>query len=205
MRKTLSDSVPDLCILDIGLPDTDGMALLDEIRATSDMPVIFLSVRDQLDDRIQGLEHGADDYVCKPFEPRELTARIRTVLRRNHASANGASSSRAAPAPIRLGGWVLNKVQRIVTNVSTDADAHLTSMEFDLLRALIDHPRETLTREALIRAARGSNAFISDRNVDVHIMRLRKKIEPDPSNPRYIKTVHGVGYCLTEDPERLTS
>ncbi|MEM8876919.1 MAG: response regulator transcription factor [Pseudomonadota bacterium] len=205
MRQVLSDSEPDLCILDIGLPDTDGMELLDEIRATSGMPVIFLSVRDQLDDRVLGLEHGADDYICKPFEPRELTARIRTVLRRNGANANGEATGAQLPSLIQLGDWVLNPIQRTVTDSRTDGDAQLTSMEFDLLRALVENPRESLTREELIRAARGSNAFISDRNVDVHIMRLRKKIEPDPSQPRYVKTIHGVGYCLTETPRRLAS
>ncbi len=199
MREMLASERVDLCILDIGLPDADGFELTREIRMSSNLPIIVLSVRDETFDRIFGLEFGADDYVTKPFEPRELVARVRTVLRRTKVENLAQHQTEPGEALVQFGNWIMNASARTLTDETSGKMADLTSMEFDLLRAFVEQPRVVLTRDQLIDAARGSNAVVGDRVVDVHIMRLRKKIENDPRNPRFIKTIHGIGYCLAED------
>lgn len=203
MRDALSGGGIDLCVLDILLPDGDGFELMKEIRASSTLPIIVLSVRDESYDRVVGLEFGADDYVTKPFEPRELVARIRSVLRR--AKINHLASVEAEPGHVlmQVGSWIINSTARTVMKDGSTEEADLTSMEFDLLRVLAEHPRTVMSRDQLLDAARGSEAVVGDRTVDVHIMRLRKKVETDPANPSLIKTIHGVGYCLAADVSRL--
>lgn len=203
MRETLASQKVDLCILDVGLPDADGFELTREIRTRSNLPIIVLSVRNETFDRVFGLEFGADDYVTKPFEPRELVARIRTVLRRTRMESLAQQSSLPGHSLLQFGSWVMNLSERTLTHSETGKDAGLTSMEYDLLRVLAEQPRVVLNRDQLIDMARGESTIVGDRAIDVHIMRLRKKIETDSSQPRYIKTVHGIGYCLADEVTRF--
>lgn len=203
MREELSNHKVDLCVLDVGLPDADGFELTRELRATSNLPIIVLSVRNEAFDRVFGLEYGADDYITKPFEPRELAARIRSVLRRSEITAQLAQDHPPKHVSMRFGSWIVNPVERTVTDADTGKDAGLTSMEFDLLRVFVEHARVALSRDQLIDLARGEETVIGDRAIDVHIMRLRKKIEREASAPRYIKTIHGIGYCLADDVARI--
>ena len=204
MRQILASEKVDLCVLDVGLPDADGFELTREIRRSSNLPIIVLSVRNEAFDRIFGLEFGADDYVTKPFEPRELVARIRTVLRRaaGRGAAPGSGEERES---LRFGPWLMDIAARTLVDAENGASAGLTSMEFDLLKALVEHPRTVLSRDQLLDFVRGRDFVVGDRAIDVHIMRLRKKIEPDKSEPRYIKTVHGIGYYFSGDITRTIS
>jgi len=190
--------------LDVGLPDADGFELTREIRRTSSLPIIVLSVRNEAFDRIFGLEFGADDYVTKPFEPRELVARIRTVLRRSAVEKAASDDGNSGPELLQFGTWQMNVGARTLEDVESHEDAGLTSMEFDLLKALIEHPKTVLSRDQLLDFVRGRDFVVGDRAIDVHIMRLRKKIEPQTSEPRYIKTVHGIGYYFVDDVARIT-
>ena len=203
MREVLDNSRVDLVVLDVGLPDADGFELTREIRTTSSLPIIVLSIRSDTFDRVFGLEFGADDYVTKPFEPRELVARIRSVLRRTRASAFEARKKAGGDKVLRFGSWIMNLSRRTVEHADDGTLADLTSMEFDLLRAFTEKPRVVLTRDQLLSNARGDTTVVGDRAIDVHIMRLRKKIERDPANPTLIKTIHGIGYTLAEDITRL--
>jgi DNA-binding response OmpR family regulator len=183
-RRLLRRDEPDLLILDVMLPDADGMELCKTIRADSDIPIVMLTARGDLPDRILGLEFGADDYIPKPFEPRELVARVETLMRR----------SRESPAR-RLtagGGLVLETETRRVTLDGTEIE--LTSMEFELLRILMDSRGRVLSREMLLRQLRGIDADIYDRSVDMLISRLRKKLADDSRSSRFIKTVWRSGY-----------
>ena len=203
MRETLASQKVDLCVLDVGLPDADGFELTREIRSTSSLPIIVLSVRNETFDRIFGLEFGADDYVTKPFEPRELVARIRSVLRRSNLESLALQQAGPGHSLLQFGPWVMNLTERTLTNAESGDDAGLTSMEYDLLKAFAEQPRVVLNRDQLIDMARGETTVVGDRAIDVHIMRIRKKIEPDPSDPSFIKTIHGMGYCLAADVTRL--
>jgi DNA-binding response OmpR family regulator len=199
MREVLASENIDLCVLDVGLPDADGFELTREIRSNCDLPVIVLSVRNETYDKILGLEFGADDYVTKPFEPRELVARIRTVLRRAKHRTLARHQDQPGQTILQFGPWIMNLATRTVFHHETRADPGLTSTEFDMLRAFVEQPRTVLTRDRLLDLARGPASCVGDRSVDVHIMRLRKKLEDDPSQPQLIKTIHGAGYCLAVD------
>lgn len=199
MRDVLASQDIDLCVLDVGLPDADGFDLMREIRNNCDMPVIVLSIRSESYDKILGLEFGADDYVTKPFEPRELVARIRTVLRRAKHRSLARHQDQPGQTILQFGPWIMNLATRSVFHHQNHADPGLTSKEFDMLRAFVEQPRTVLTRDRLLDLARGQTSCVSDRTVDVHIMRLRKKLEEDPAQPKLIKTIHGAGYCLAED------
>lgn len=203
MRVVLAEEPIDLCVLDVGLPDADGFELTREIRRTSNLPIIVLSVRSEAFDRIFGLEFGADDYVTKPFEPRELVARIRTVLRRSKLQRLSTEPLEPGQTLLQFGPWLINLGARTVKHQENGEDAGLTSMEFDLLKALVEQPRTVLSRDQLMDLARGPTMVVGDRAVDVHIMRMRKKIEPDPGQPTFIKTIHGIGYCLADDVTRF--
>jgi DNA-binding response OmpR family regulator len=183
-RRLLRSEEPDLLILDVMLPDADGMELCREIRRESDIPIVMLTARGDLSDRVLGLGLGADDYVPKPFEPRELVARIETLMRRSRES------------PVRrlsaAGGLLLETETRRVT--LAEVEVELTSTEFELLRILMESRGHVLSRESLLRKLRGIDADIFDRSVDMLVSRLRKKLDDDSRSPRYIKTVHGTGY-----------
>ena len=196
-RRVLKASAIDLVVLDIMMPGEDGLSLCRFIRETSQTPVILLTARGEEVDRIIGLEMGADDYMPKPFSPRELIARIAAVLRRTQALP-----PRQKPptvAKIKFGDWTLDTGQREL--IGADGVAMpLSSGEFRLLTALIERPKIALSRNQLLDLTKGRDADLFDRSIDNHVSRLRKKIEPDPKNPRYIKTVWGGGYIFAVDP-----
>ena len=176
---------PSLVILDLMLPGTDGLEVCRRIRSHSDLPVIMLTARGEEADRIVGLELGADDYVTKPFSPRELVARVRTVLRRTSAPSMPAER-------IQHGDLVLDSDTRDVRKAG--ALVKLTAKEFDLLWFLASHPRRVFSREHLMNTVWGYRAAFDTGTVTVHIRRLRAKIEDDAAHPRHIETVWGVGY-----------
>jgi DNA-binding response OmpR family regulator len=184
-RELLETDPPDLVVLDVMLPGTDGLELCRWIRSRSRLPVIMLTARGEESDRIVGLELGADDYVTKPFSPRELAARVRTVLRR-------AETEVVAQESLSYDGLVVDSATREVTR---DGNAlRLTAREFDLLWFLASHPRRVFSREHLMRRVWGYSAALDTGTVTVHMRRLREKIEDDPSHPRHLETVWGVGY-----------
>lgn len=205
MKKALEREIVDLCILDIGLPDRDGFDIIREMRAESNLPVIVLSGRDDPFDRILGLEFGADDYVTKPFEARELLARIKSVLRRCAQESQKQSDVKGSDelALVRFENFLINPMERTLIDDQNGELINLTTTEFELLLALTKHPHTVQSRDQLLDSARGRQCYVGDRTVDVHIMRLRKKIEPDSSNPIYIKTIHGIGYCFTPDVDHV--
>ncbi len=183
-RQRLRRDEPDLLILDVMLPDADGMELCRTIRSESDIPIVMLTARGDLPDRVLGLEFGADDYIPKPFEPRELVARVETLMRR----------SRETPARRLTGrdGLVMETETRRVTLGGSEIE--LTSMEFELLRILMESRGRVLSREMLLRKLRGIDSDIYDRSVDMLISRLRKKLADDSRSPRFIKTIWRSGY-----------
>ena len=182
--RLLKNDVPDLVVLDVMLPGMDGLAVLQEIRRISDVPVILLTARGDEVDRIAGLEIGADDYVVKPFSPRELVARVKVVLRRS-ASAGG--------DPLEHGDLHIDPRTRSVTVAGEPIE--LTKLEFDLLLHLARAPRQVFSRAELLRAVWDSSPEWQDPStVTTHVRRLRKKVEPNPDEPRWITTAWGVGY-----------
>jgi DNA-binding response OmpR family regulator len=186
-RDAIESGAPDLVVLDVMLPGTDGLELCRWIRSSSDLPVIMLTARGEEADRIVGLELGADDYVTKPFSPRELAARVRTVLRRSGPSREGA-------ARLSFGGVELERETREVRRAG--AEVRLTAKEFDLLWFLASHPRRVFSRDQLMASVWGYAAALDTGTVTVHVRRLREKLEAEPSRPRHLQTVWGVGYRL---------
>ena len=183
----------DLVLLDINLPGEDGLYLTRQIRARLDVGIILVTGRTQAVDRIVGLEIGADDYVTKPFNQRELLARVKNLLRRVAASAP------AEVADCRFGGWTFDLRRRQLT-AADGAGVPLTRAEYELLSALVRHPHVVMTRDRLLSQVTHRQWDPSDRTIDVLVRRLRGKIEPDPKAPQYIVTVHGEGYLFA--PER---
>jgi DNA-binding response OmpR family regulator len=186
-RGLIEGSELDLVVLDVMLPGTDGLELCRWIRGRSELPVIMLTARGEEADRIVGLELGADDYVTKPFSPRELAARVRSVLRR--ASSNGATVEALA-----FGDVQLERETREARKSGTPI--RLTAKEFDLLWFFASHPRRVFSRDQLMASVWGYTAALDTGTVTVHVRRLREKIEDDPSQPRYLETVWGIGYRL---------
>src|SRR5262245_11292297 len=184
-RRAILDSDPSLVVLDVMLPGTDGLALCRWIRGRSELPVIMLTARGEEADRIVGLELGADDYVAKPFSPRELVARVRTVLRRSRAPA---------PAEGRLVAAGLEVDARAREVTKDGRPVRLTAREFDLLWFLASHPRQVFSRDQLMDRVWGHEPAFDTGTVTVHIRRLREKVEEDPSRPAHLQTVWGVGY-----------
>jgi two-component system, OmpR family, response regulator len=204
MRAALQDRRIDLVVLDLMLPGEDGLTLCRDIRAGSDLPVIMLTAMGEEIDRIVGLEVGADDYLAKPFNPRELLARIRAVLRRAGAASRPGST---APATVmRFAGWTLDPGARTLTDPAGMA-VELTSGEFDLLLVFAERPQRVLSRDQLLDLTRGRDALPFDRSIDVQISRLRRKVEgrtvegdsgrPELIKPELIKTVRSGGYVFT--------
>ncbi len=187
-RELLERDRPDLVVLDVMLPGTDGLELCRWIRSSSRLPVIMLTARGEESDRIVGLELGADDYVTKPFSPRELVARVRTVLRR--AEPESGTQER-----LSFDGLEIDSATREVTRGREPL--RLTAREFDLLWFLASHPRRVFSRDHLMRRVWGYSAALDTGTVTVHMRRLREKIEDDPSRPRRLETVWGVGYRFT--------
>jgi two-component system OmpR family response regulator len=193
-RAQIGSNAFDLVLLDIMMPGEDGLSLCRHLAETRRLPVIFITARGEATDRIVGLEIGADDYVVKPFDPRELVARIRSVLRR-------AARPAADPADDMLyefEGWRLDPLKRRLVDPE-GAVVAISSAEFRLLLAFLDHPRQVLDRDRLLDMVQGREAHLFDRAVDNQISRLRRKIEPDSRNPQLIQTVWGGGYMLAAE------
>jgi len=194
MRRALEDHRIDLIVLDLMLPGEDGLALCRDLRAKSSLPVVMLTAMGEETDRIVGLEMGADDYIAKPFNPRELLARIKAVLRRVETLPEPDRSS--SQAEMRFQGWTLNTAKRQLVSPN-DVLVPLSTGEFNLLLAFITHPGHVLNRDQLIDLIHGRDSTPFDRSIDTQVSRLRKKIEADPKNPEMIKTVWGGGYVFT--------
>ncbi len=183
---------PNLVILDLMLPYVDGLEVCRQLRKESSVPILMLTAKDGEQERVVGLELGADDYVTKPFSPRELVARVRAILRRTAREAE-----RPAAIPVAVGGLVLDPTTHEVR--LNGRPVELTAKEFDLLQLLLSHPNRVFTRDFLLEHIWGYDYFGSTRTVDMHISRLREKIEDDPNTPTYVVTVRGVGYKLKRE------
>jgi len=200
MRELLATSNIDLVILDLMLPGEDGLSLCRDLRAHSNLPVLILSARGEPIDRVLGLEMGADDYLPKPFEPRELLARVRSILRRFHALPN-----RGITDPTgrwRFAGWTLDGQSRQLTSPAGVAVA-LSNAEYRLLEVFLAHPNRVLTRDQLLDLARGKEADPFDRSIDLRVSRLRQKLGDNARAPSLIKTLRNEGYVLAAAVERL--
>jgi len=200
MDSRLADQRVDLVVLDVMLPGEDGLSLCRRVRASSPLPIVMLTARGEDVDRILGLEMGADDYLAKPFNPRELLARIRSVLRRQ-SLAQTASATSGATA-LGFLGWRIDFRLRELRNPDAALVA-MTSAEFDLLQAFCERPGRVLSREALLDLTHGRNAGSFERSIDVLVSRIRRKIEPDPQSVSIIKTVRSGGYMFTPAVEAV--
>jgi two-component system OmpR family response regulator len=196
-RSLIREDSPALVLLDIMMPGEDGLSLCRHLVETRSIPTIFLTARGEATDRIVGLEIGADDYVVKPFEPRELVARIRSVLRRA-----GRGTQTADNELFEFEGWKLDPLKRRLIDPE-GAVVAISSVEFRLLMAFLEHPRQVLDRDRLLDMVQGREAHLFDRAVDNQVSRLRRKIEADSRNPQLIQTVWGGGYMLAADVRRV--
>jgi len=181
----------DLVILDLMLPGEDGLSLCRSLRTKSDIPILMLTARGEAMDRVVGLEVGADDYIVKPFEPRELVARIQSILRRSRAGRENVNQKKEA----EFLGWRLNMILRQLVSPEQIV-IPLSNAEFRLLAVLVEHPNRVLTREFLLDEARGRGMELFDRSIDILISRVRQKLNDDPRTPTLIKTVRGEGYLF---------
>ena len=189
MRAALAQGTFDAIVLDLMLPGEDGLALTRAVRATSGVPILMLSARGEELDRVIGLEVGADDYLAKPFGPRELLARLRALLRRGHASAPQAPAAMPSFGPYQLDTLSHRLLQE-------GQEVALTGGEYDLLAALVTHPNRVLSRDTLVDLLHGYERDPFDRSIDNRVTRLRRKIEVDPAAPAYIRTMRGEGYLF---------
>ncbi|KIZ39903.1 MULTISPECIES: response regulator [Rhodopseudomonas] len=201
LRAAIAAAVPDLVVLDLNMPEEDGLSIIRDLKARTNVPVIMLTATASPIDRVVGLELGADDYIAKPCELRELMARIRSVLRRSAPAKPAAATGPAAAAPatdrlVRFGTkWLDLEAQALRDD---DGNEHpLTASEFGLLKVFAANPKRVLSRERLLELANARDAEAFDRAVDLRIMRIRRKIEPDPSKPAVIRTIRGGGYLFS--------
>jgi two-component system OmpR family response regulator len=195
LKTILEHQTIDLIVLDLMLPGEDGLTICRGLRAESNIPIIMLTAMTHEADRIIGLEMGADDYLTKPFSPRELVARIKATLRRQSMVTTQSEDRRRSAV---FEGWKLDVVRRELRDPD-DVLVDLTSGEFDLLAALIERPNRLMTRDLLLDITKGRQADVFDRSIDITISRLRQKIEEDPKNPQFIKTVRGKGYIFSAE------
>lgn len=195
MDQKLKDLSPDLIILDLMMPGEDGLSIASRLHATGNIPIIILSAKGEEVDRIVGLEVGADDYLPKPFNPRELLARIRSVLRRQQLARQNTAAE--TPDIHTFGDFHLNCSNRVLSRGNDEIV--LTGGEFKLLEALVEHPNRVLSRDMLVDLLKGYDRSPFDRSIDVRVTRLRRKIEDDPGNPCYIRTIWGAGYMFTPE------
>jgi len=196
LRAAAEKARPDLVVLDLNMPEEDGLSLIRHLKQTGNVPVIMLTATASPIDRVVGLELGADDYLAKPAELRELLARIRSVLRRSAAAAAGPAGT--PNRTVRLGTKWLDIDARALRD--EEGNEHpLTASEYSLLKAFAENPKRVLTRERLLDLAQARDSEAFDRAIDVRITRIRKKIEPDPQHPRVIKTVRGAGYVFSPE------
>ena len=197
VMKTIRTESPDIIILDIMLPGKDGLEVLKEIRMDHTLPVIMLTAKGDDTDRIVGLELGADDYLPKPFNPRELLARMKAVLRRA-VPEDRDEVERKEDMLLKAGGLTLNKAKQTI--LIEDEEVELSSTEYKILEVLMRHPNSILSRDQLMNLARGRDFMAFDRSIDVHVSKLRVKVETDPRSPMRIKTVWGTGYMFVDTP-----
>jgi DNA-binding response OmpR family regulator len=202
MMSTLADHAIDVVVLDLRLAGEDGMDLAKKLRLESTVPIVMVTGRKEEADRVMGLELGADDYITKPFSPRELLARVRAVLRRYKIVEELLPARDEKRRAYRFGGWELNLRTRRLTSPATER-IELTNGEFSLLQAFCAAPRRILSRDQLLELSRLNRAEVYDRSIDVQILRLRRKIEADPARPEYIKTERGAGYMFDAAVEVL--
>jgi DNA-binding response OmpR family regulator len=195
MDQLMAESAPDLVVLDLMLPGEDGLSIARRLRGGTDIPVIILSARGDEVDRIVGLEVGADDYLAKPFSPRELLARIRAVLRRQRIPSIAEEAT-----TVSFGDFTLDlEAQRLLHH---GREVELTAGDFALLEVLVTHPNRVMSRDQLVDRIKGYERSPYDRSIDVRVTRLRRKIEPDPANPVFLRTVWGRGYMFTPHGDR---
>ncbi|NVM26074.1 MAG: response regulator [Desulfobacterales bacterium] len=197
VMKTIQEESPEIVILDIMLPGKDGLEVLKEIRMDHTIPVIMLTAKGDDTDRIVGLELGADDYLPKPFNPRELLARMKAVLRRI-VSEDREGARKEEGLVIKAGGLTLNKAKHTI--LVEDKELELSSTEYKILEVMMRHPSTVLSRDQLMNLARGRDFMAFDRSIDVHVSKLRAKVETDPRSPMRIKTVWGTGYMFVDTP-----
>jgi two-component system, OmpR family, response regulator len=190
MRAELARAAPAVVLLDVGLPGEDGLTLARYLRERHDVGIIMVTGQGDVVDRVAGLEVGADDYIAKPFDPRELRARLKSVLRRLEKRDSPKPASR-----VSIGSCFLDVKARTLSDAK-GREIAITSMEFDLLKALVDHPNQVLSRDQLLTMTRNREWEPFDRSIDIRITRLRRKVEDDPARPRIIKTVRGAGYMF---------
>lgn len=197
MRRAIDNETIDLVLLDLMMPGDDGLSLARHIRQRSAVPIIMLTGKGELIDRVAGLEAGADDYIAKPFHLREVLARIRTVLRRTQAPAASAAPGSAEPVRemLHFQGWQMDLLRREL-RAPDGREVSLTSSEFELLRVFATHPNRVLNRDQLMELVKGREWEVYDRAIDTQVVRLRRKIEADQHNPALIKTVRGAGYVF---------
>jgi DNA-binding response OmpR family regulator len=197
LRQAIAKDKPDLIVLDLNMPEEDGLSIVRDLKSRNNVPVIMLTATASPIDRVVGLELGADDYLAKPCELRELVARIRSVIRR--ATQPSAASPGGAPRErVRFGTKWLDLEARVLQD-EDGVDHPLTTSEFNLLKAFSDNPRRVLSRERLLDLANARDPDAFDRAIDVRITRIRRKIEPDPDHPRIIRTVRGAGYVFSPE------
>jgi two-component system OmpR family response regulator len=200
MDAKLANGQFDLIVLDVMMPGEDGLSVCRRLSAKGTTPILMLTALGEETDRIVGLEIGADDYLAKPFNPRELIARIKAILRR--ASRPEIYAGTLSGRHIAFAHWRLDTDSRLLTREDGES-VDLTGAEFKLLTVLLERPRHVLSRDQLLDLTAGRSASVFDRTIDNQISRLRRKIEPDPARPRLITTVRGGGYCLATDVEEL--
>lgn len=201
MREAVEASLPDVVLLDLNLPGEDGLSLARFLRERYDVGIIIVTGATGVADRVAGLEIGADDYVMKPFELRELLARVKSVLRRMQARAPAAATSGAAKPSARcaVGACTLDTSSHQLF-AADGRQIPLTAMEFDLLEVFLEHPNQVLTRDRLLTLTRNREWEPFDRSIDIRIARLRRKVEADPDKPQVIRTVRGTGYVFVPPP-----
>lgn len=196
LARLVDERGPDVIVLDVRMPGEDGLSALRRLRAESDVPVIMLTAVDELIDRVVGLELGADDYLGKPIDPREIEARIRTVLRRRSGATATSQTAEAAPRRrVRFGKCEFD-IEAAVLIGPDGKDIQITAMEFALLQCFLRNSGRVLNRDQLLEQAHSRGWEPFDRSIDLRVSRLRKKIEPNPAKPQFIKTVRGIGYVF---------
>ncbi|MGL4707136.1 MAG: response regulator [Aeromonas veronii] len=196
MKRLLEEREFDLLVLDLMMPGEDGLTLCRELRVKSNLPIIMLTAMGEETDRIIGLEMGADDYLAKPFNPRELLARIKAVMRRTQAETQPATET--LTRDLRFDRWLLDVNRRELVD-EDGVGLSLSTAEFDLLKVFLERPQRVLSRDQLLDLARGREAVAFDRAIDTLVSRLRRKLERDPKNPELIKTIWGGGYMFSAD------
>ena len=199
LREAFAKEVPDLIVLDLNMPEEDGLSIVRDLKQKSRVPVIMLTATASAIDRVVGLELGADDYIAKPCELRELVARIRSVLRRTQGGQAGVGADEGPKNKVvRFGTKWLDLDARVLRD-DEGVEHPLTNSEFTLLKAFAEHPKRVLTRERLLDLANARDPDAFDRAIDIRITRIRRKIEPDPAKPSVIRTVRGAGYVFSPD------